>query len=341
MPQLNPSHPLVVDASRTYGVTPEFVISYMNYQGFEVGDAYLDWAGFRESLNSLSKMYVDFAMTCAVRARSAIDAIAAPLPTHPGALRYLDVGCGYGGFVREFALRGYDSTGIELQQHLAEFSRANCCDLPEARIINSDLFAVDTSDLGRFDLITCNDVIEHVQDARAAISIMASMLRPGGTLFMEIPNKDCIESVRSDGHYQVFGPTLLERNAAAALVEGSSGMEGYLREMGEMYELDYYCNALREEGLDVAVKQVHRIGGLREVPRLTAELTNAFSEWTSQTAPKLDASLRGHVTKAFALYMARLWQEFEHASSRGSAHAFELRYLNSFWTVIARRSTVE
>ncbi len=39
----------------------------------------------------------------------------------------------------------------------------------------------------RFDLITALDVIEHIDDDRAAISSMAAMLRPGGLLVVTVP----------------------------------------------------------------------------------------------------------------------------------------------------------
>lgn len=343
--QISADHSLVLDASRIYGLTPAFVLSYIDHQKFPEIGQFESWAEFRKTLAPLSQMYVDFAMTCVQRARAAAAHIGLALEGAEDAeqvaagKRYLDVGCGYGGFVREFAQRGYEAVGVELQRHLAEFSRANCVDLPNARIVEGDLLKLDAGGIGTFDLISCNDVIEHVQDATVAIEVLARMVRPGGELFLEIPNKDCIDSVRSDGHFQQFGVTLLERHASAALVESMSGTTNYLVEMGEMYGLQFYLSALESAGLDVEAKQVHVIGSLADVPSLLAALTQAHSQWDRAAKERLNPHLYRHVSSRFADYMRICWANYGRALAGQGAHEFQSRYLNSFWTVLARRRT--
>ena len=85
-----------------------------------------------------------------------------------------------------------------------------------------------------FDVITCNDVIEHVTDPGIAIKHVASMLRNGGIAYFEIPNRDDVSAVIADGHYQLFGITQLEHDLAAQYYGAHApgvryGVEHYLR----------------------------------------------------------------------------------------------------------------
>jgi len=334
-------HPIVKDAVDQYGLTPEFVVEYLGYQGFQVAGDCLRWDDLRNSLAPLSRMYVDFAMTCVQRARGAADHVVAALPpmrtNDASRRRYLDVGCGYGGFVREFTFRGFDAVGVELQRHLAAFSRANCIDLPTAQIVEGDVLDMGGRVSGEFHAITCNDVIEHVKDARKTIEVLASKLASRGVLFLEIPNKDCIQSVASDGHYQQFGLTLLERHASAGLLQATTGASDYLVEMGEMYPLSYYVSALRSHGLIVEVRQVHRVGAIGDSAHLARMLINAWTIWTDSHSDAVGAHLRQHVDERVGAYLREFWSGYVDALSGTGREDFELRFLNAFWTVIARR----
>ncbi len=93
---------------------------------------------------------------------------------------YLDVGCAYGGFLAAFAKRGACVQGLDLDAGLLNLARANLAE----QNVEADLFHLDAtrSEVGqRFrrskDVITCNDVIEHVDDPQALVGNMAGMLR--------------------------------------------------------------------------------------------------------------------------------------------------------------------
>lgn len=332
-------HPLVVDIVRIFRVSPSFVLAYMARQNFESLSEKNSWAEFSRSLTPLQFMYVEFAFTCVLRARQVIETIEKYLISAGTGLRYLDVGCGYGGFVKEFAERGYEAVGVELQEHLAAFSRENCRGLSNTHIVNEDFLTGDAGRLGRFDLITCNDVIEHVADPRDAMIRMVSMLRGEGVLFMEIPNRDCIDSVVKDGHFQQFGLTQLERNAAHRYLASTTGQTNYLEEMGELYELEYYKSILRSAGCTVEVVQNHRTGSIEDVPSMASRLAAEFDCWCSIHASKADAHLVHYFTQRLSRYQAQLWSDFERVQRGVAREQFELKYLNSFWSVVARRSS--
>lgn len=66
---------------------------------------------------------------------------------------------------------------------------------------------------GSFDVVTCTEVIEHLEHYRAALREMARVLRPGGVLVITTPN---VLNLRSRlryllfGFFNMFGPLPLE-----------------------------------------------------------------------------------------------------------------------------------
>src|SRR3954447_23473916 len=97
-------------------------------------------------------------------------------------LDVLDVGCGDGLFFPQLEPFGR-VRGIEVDEELLD---------PEGPFRER----ISTRPLGepayrgedwRFDLITALDVIEHIDDDRAAVSEMIGMLRPGGVIVATVP----------------------------------------------------------------------------------------------------------------------------------------------------------
>jgi 2-polyprenyl-3-methyl-5-hydroxy-6-metoxy-1,4-benzoquinol methylase len=97
--------------------------------------------------------------------------------------RVLDCGAGGGEFSYLLTSRGYRLTGIEPNDGYREYARAEYgVDLRPGTLDDND-FAP-----GEFDLITIFHVIEHVPDPGAALARLSGWLRPGGHLYVEVPN---------------------------------------------------------------------------------------------------------------------------------------------------------
>lgn len=106
---------------------------------------------------------------------------AALLATPPA--RVLDCGAGGGEFSYLMTSRGYRLTGIEPNDGYREYARKEYgVDLRPGTLDDASF------EPGEFDLITIFHVLEHVPDPAAALRRLAGWLKPGGHLYIEVPN---------------------------------------------------------------------------------------------------------------------------------------------------------
>jgi SAM-dependent methyltransferase len=113
------------------------------------------------------------------RRRIVLDVVAGlPLAAQP---QILDAGCGSGRNLVELSEFG-SVVGLEPSSRAAEAARAR--GLGEVVVAGIDTMPFDDS---RFDLITCLDVLEHIEDDRGALVELRRVARPGGILLMTVP----------------------------------------------------------------------------------------------------------------------------------------------------------
>jgi len=98
----------------------------------------------------------------------------------------LDVGCGAGLLAEPLARLGAAVTGLDASAKLITAAQ----DHARAVGLDIDYRAGELAELegGRFDLITCMEVIEHVADPAAFVISLAKRLAPGGLLILSTPN---------------------------------------------------------------------------------------------------------------------------------------------------------
>lgn len=91
-----------------------------------------------------------------------------------------DVGAGFGHFLLAAKELGYEIAGIEMSRANAEFARTEL-GLP----VKSGNFLDDAA--AEFDILTFWDVLEHIDVADQVVNKAAGMLKPGGFLFIQVP----------------------------------------------------------------------------------------------------------------------------------------------------------
>jgi SAM-dependent methyltransferase len=114
-------------------------------------------------------------------------AIAAHVRTTSGRLRLLDVGVGRGRTRRYLAAAGdVDAVafhGLDLHPDLA----ARCHERGAWTLVRADIARPLPYRDAAFDVAVCEQVLEHVDDPRAALGEIARVLRPGGLLVLGVP----------------------------------------------------------------------------------------------------------------------------------------------------------
>lgn len=101
--------------------------------------------------------------------------------------RALDVGCGAGLLAEPLARLGAEVTGVDAAAENVAVALAHA----DASGLAIDYRAgeLDTLGLGRFDLVTAMEVIEHVADKAAFLAGLARHLAPGGLMILSSPNR--------------------------------------------------------------------------------------------------------------------------------------------------------
>src|SRR5512133_3624477 len=101
----------------------------------------------------------------------------------------LDIGCGGGFLSEEFAGAGYAVTGVDPAAESIEAARKHAA----ANELPIDYETASGEDLpfpdGRFDIVLCCDVLEHVNDVGRVIAEIARVLKPGGIFFYDTINR--------------------------------------------------------------------------------------------------------------------------------------------------------
>ena len=141
----------------------------------------------------------------------------------PNAQRLLDAGAGRGELLhalgRAFPAATLCASDVS-SASVAETRRLN----PTFEVVQMDLTTPDFEQAfnalqGRFDLVTCSEVVEHIPDDRLAVRRLASLLAPGGTLLITVPGGKMSRFDELIGHQRHY-------------------REATLRELAEHAELD-------------------------------------------------------------------------------------------------------
>lgn len=103
----------------------------------------------------------------------------------------LDVGCGGGILSESMAARGAHVTGIDLSEkalgvaRLHLFESGHKVDYHHA---SAEAFADEHT--GRFDVVTCMELLEHVPDPSSTVRACARLVKPGGHVFFSTLNRN-------------------------------------------------------------------------------------------------------------------------------------------------------
>jgi len=165
-------------------------------------------------------------------------------------LRTLDIGSGYGGTSVALGRAGAHSVGIELDDSLLQLSRLNASEQPGCQIelLPLDAMSWDALEsLGQFDVIICDNVIEHVPVPQVVIAHLRRLLKPTGLAWVTAPNAFSFGQLISECHFGRFGLSLLDPLDGAAYLKESQGSDEY--GVSDYFTQDGYVALFERYGL--------------------------------------------------------------------------------------------
>jgi len=97
----------------------------------------------------------------------------------------LDVGCAQGTLALLLGERGKHVTAVDIRPSFLEYAQSRW-ERGDVRFLAANIF--DTPDLGTFDLVFANQIIEHVVYPAQLLRTLARYAKPGGVLVVTTPN---------------------------------------------------------------------------------------------------------------------------------------------------------
>lgn len=154
-----------------------------------------------------------------------------------GAGTVLDVGCAQGTLALLLAEAGHQVTAVDIRPQFLEYARSRY-EKGDIRFVAANIF--ETGDIGTFDLVFANQIIEHLVYPVRFLSELARFARPGGVLVISTPNH---------GYFRCAAPSYRELGDPAAHEHrqfSAGGGDHFFA-----YTEEELCDAARQAGLHV------------------------------------------------------------------------------------------
>lgn len=247
------------------------------------------------------QVWLDYALTSNERGAQLVEKLRHWVPSYQG-LRTLDIGSGYGGTAIAMARAGAQAVGLEVDPTLLRLSLANAAESPQldVTLVGADAMAWDTlAPLGQFDVITCDNVIEHVPVPQVALAHLRRLLKPSGVAWVTAPNAFSFGQIKSECHYGRFGLSLLDPLDGSAYMQAALGNPSY--DVSSYFTFDGYLALFDRYGLFPKLLNPVR-GAADEVAEVRAQRDSLRAAAPTADVP---ADLRAKVDRAIADQLAR------------------------------------
>jgi len=104
--------------------------------------------------------------------------------------RVLDVGCGGGLLAEDMAKKGAVVTGLDASESAIEVARTHSRDSGlQIEFMVSTPEQQASGQAGRYDVVTCMELLEHVPVPESVVSACARLVKPGGHVILSTLNR--------------------------------------------------------------------------------------------------------------------------------------------------------
>lgn len=182
----------------------------------------------------------------------------------PGKL--IDIGCGFGGFLKVAEEYGWECIGVEISEGVAALGMKRL----RVNILVADFLCVDLckEELCRgFDLCTMWHSLEHISNPRRALERVFRLLKPGGGVVIAVPNPQSFQAkifkqrwVHWDipRHLYHFSPVVLTT---------------FLKKIGfKVQQVSFFSNEHNPYGIQQSLKNLCSLSHYRKVITKLARL---------------------------------------------------------------------
>lgn len=188
--------------------------------------------------------------------------------------RILEVGCGIGTFTARFCEVADRVVGIEPNPNCVAALQPVCAAQPRFTLWEQHLEACRPEDLARerFDTVVCVNVLEHIEDDRAAMRAFREALVPGGKVLIFVPALQAAYGPLDAelGHFRRYS-----KRSLAAVFE-AAGLE---------VTRNVYTNPIGLAGwmfnAHVTRTRTHSVAQVRTFERLVAPWALPLERWIS------------------------------------------------------------
>ena len=157
----------------------------------------------------------------------------------------LDLGCGTGASIVEYARRGHQVVGVDVAQSALTRLRIRITDQPfekNVKLVHSSIEDYRPPAGTSYDAVLCCDVLEHVIDMKPVLETAQQCLRPGGLFYVTAP----AVRVGQAEHVRGVGPSELVRHLVDMGFDNIQTLMPWNRPELPHYPLTI-CTAYRQE----------------------------------------------------------------------------------------------
>jgi 2-polyprenyl-6-hydroxyphenyl methylase/3-demethylubiquinone-9 3-methyltransferase len=107
-------------------------------------------------------------------------------------LQVLDVGCGGGILSDSLARKGAQVTGIDLSSKALKVAKLHALEAQTPNVLYREISAeAHAQEMpGRYDVVTCMEMLEHVPDPASVVRACATLVKPGGWVYFSTLNRN-------------------------------------------------------------------------------------------------------------------------------------------------------
>lgn len=104
----------------------------------------------------------------------------------------LDIGCGGGILSDSMARKGAQVTGVDLSTKALKVAQLHALEAqtPNVQYREISAEALAQQQPAQFDVVTCMEMLEHVPDPASVVQACATLVKPGGWVFMSTLNRN-------------------------------------------------------------------------------------------------------------------------------------------------------